>query len=271
MTKYGAAILKVAMVFFFCAMGETTAHAAGTIIFDEGHGERFVTGNNGPLDLSSLADVFRRKGLTVKPIAGPLDDGALAAADGIVISGPFSHLTQAEIDSILRFMDRGGELAVMLHIAEPAAELLHTLGVDFSNRIIHEQSDVVDNDSANFRVTRFESHPLFAGVKRFTIHGGWALAGFAEGARAIASTSPSAWVDLDGDGKLSAQDVMESFGVVVTGSHGKGAFVVFGDDAIFQNKFLDDDNGVLAGNLATWFSGIERGGGRKGGVSGDTP
>lgn len=270
MAKSGVAVLKVMMVLFFCAASVVQARAAGTVIFDEGHGERFVTGKSGHLDLSSLADILRHKGLTVKTLAVALDDEALAAADGVVLSGPFTHLTQAEVDSVLRFLGRGGSLAVMLHIAEPAAELLHTLGVDFSNRVIHEQSDVVDNDSTNFRVTRFESHPLFVGVNRFTIHGGWALTGFADGARTIASTSPSAWVDLDGDGKLSAGDAMQSFGVAVTGSRGKGKFIVFGDDAIFQNKFLDDDNRALAGNLAAWFGGVEREGNVRGAVTGNT-
>ena len=69
----------------------------------------------------------------------------------------------------------------------------------------------------------------------------------------IAATSEDAWVDLDGNRKLSAADAVQSFGVVVAGTLGKGQFLVFGDDAIFQNKFLDDDNRRLANNLAEWF------------------
>jgi hypothetical protein len=31
-------------------------------------------------------------------------------------------------------------------------------------------------------------------------------------------------------------------------------FLVFGDDAIFQNKFMDAHNKALAANLAGWFN-----------------
>jgi hypothetical protein len=57
---------------------------------------------------------------------------------------------------------------------------------------------------------------------------------------------------MDGDMKLSKGDIVQSFGVVVQGTHGAGRFVVFGDDAIFQNKFLDASNKQLARNLARW-------------------
>jgi len=33
---------------------------------------------------------------------------------------------------------------------------------------------------------------------------------------------------------------------------GKGGFLVFGDDAIFQNKFMGTNNKALAANLAGW-------------------
>jgi len=42
--------------------------------------------------------------------------------------------------------------------------------------------------------------------------------------------------------------------VAVAGRSGKGRFVVFGDDAIFQNKFLTGDNLVLGRNLASWLA-----------------
>jgi hypothetical protein len=32
--------------------------------------------------------------------------------------------------------------------------------------------------------------------------------------------------------------------------------VVFGDDALFQNRFLDGNNRVLAGNLARWLQPV---------------
>jgi len=73
-------------------------------------------------------------------------------------------------------------------------------------------------------------------------------------ASGLARTSPASWVDLNGDGVLSKGDAVGSFALIVSGTLGKGDFVIFGDDAIFQNRFLGDDNKKLAGNLGKWLT-----------------
>ena len=45
---------------------------------------------------------------------------------------------------------------------------------------------------------------------------------------------------------------VQSFPLVLSGKKGTGRFVVFGDDAIFQNRFMDDHNTRLAQNLSAW-------------------
>jgi len=45
---------------------------------------------------------------------------------------------------------------------------------------------------------------------------------------------------------------MQPFGVVVVGHLGQGRYVVFGDDALFQNRFFDESNRRLAINLVNW-------------------
>ena len=69
----------------------------------------------------------------------------------------------------------------------------------------------------------------------------------------IASSSASAWVDLNGNKQFDPQDAQQAFAVAVAGKYGKGEFVVFGDDAVFQNQFLQGGNLLLATNLAEWF------------------
>ncbi len=39
---------------------------------------------------------------------------------------------------------------------------------------------------------------------------------------------------------------------MVAGTAGQGRFVVCGDDALFQNRFLDADNQLLANQLVRW-------------------
>lgn len=220
------------------------------VLFDQGHNQRFLIGEKGDLQLSGLAEVIRGKGAVVTAVSGPLDDNALQGVAALVISGPFESLKTAEVEAVTRFLERGGRLAVMLHVGPPLAGLLDRLDVDHSNAVLHERVNVIDKD-IDFHVKELDPHPLFAGLKQFSLYGGWALKAGKNGT-GIAKTSAEAWVDLDGDKVLSKNDAVGAFDVVVTGSFGEGKFVIFGDDAIFQNRFLDQDNGQLAASLAEW-------------------
>ncbi|MGD0585209.1 MAG: DUF4350 domain-containing protein [Oryzomonas sp.] len=228
------------------------AEAAPTVVFDQGHGQRFTVSDPGELQLSKLADTLRASKITITPVATPLSDDTLKSAAGLVISGAFKPLQPEEVDAVARFVQNGGRLAIMLHIAPPLDNLLTRLGVDYSNSVLHERRNVIDND-LNFRVTDLSASPLFSGITSFSAYGVWALKP-GTSSSAIARTSPEAWVDLKGDNILSEGDAVGAFAVVVMGSLGKGDFVVFGDDAIFQNRFLDNNNRKLAINMGTWLT-----------------
>jgi hypothetical protein len=228
------------------------AAAPPLVLFDEGHGQRFVAGGDSPLDLSSLSKIFRDQGGQVRSHAGPLTEASLAGASALIISGAFQPLTAAEIAVVTRFVETGGALAVMLHVGPPLAGLLNALGVNFSNGVIREQENTIEGQPLDFQVSRLLDHPLFDGLERFQMYGGWALLSVAPRAQMIAWTGPRAWIDLNGDGKPSAGDAMHAYGVVAAGTAGAGRFVIFGDDAIFQNRFLGDDNRELAANLGRW-------------------
>jgi uncharacterized protein DUF4350 len=222
------------------------------LLFDQGHDQRFVIEKPGELQLSRLAELCAGAGFRVASTTSPLTGQTLAGARALVISGPFAALTPGEVAAIDQFVANGGRLAIMLHIGQPVAELLHRLGVDFSNSVLLERENIIGDDPKNFQVRQLNAHPLTAGLDHFSLYGGWALMNLGDNARIIAQTSPRAWVDLDGDRQLTDSDAVQAFGVVVAGSSGQGRFVVFGDDAIFQNQFLDDANLRLARNLAQW-------------------
>ncbi|HJV34057.1 DUF4350 domain-containing protein [Geomonas sp.] len=225
--------------------------AAETVLFDNGHGERFTISNPGPLQLTGLADIVRETGAKIAPLNQPISDASLAGVDGLVISGAFKPLQADEIEALLRFMDRGGKVAVMLHIAPPLTSLLDRLGVEYTNGVIRETENVIGNNPLDFRSTRIGSHPVMKGVTEFSLYGVWGIRNADAGSRVVAATSPKAWIDLQGDNKQKAENTA-SFGVAVAGEVGKGGFLIFGDDAIFQNKFLDQSNKKLAANLAAW-------------------
>ena len=227
---------------------------APQILFDQGHNQQFLIEGSGELQLSKLAGIFRAQGAKVTSTTSPLSDGTLQGSDALVISGPFTGLKASEIDAVLRFLERGGRVAVMLHIGSPLSALLNRLDVEHSNTVLHERQNVIDKD-LNFHVQDLATTPLFHGISRFATYGAWALNPGSD-STAIARTSDQSWVDLNGDKLLSDGDAVGPFALTVSGTHGAGRFIVFGDDAIFQNRYLDDSNSKLAANLGSWLANI---------------
>ena len=223
-----------------------------TVIFDEGHGQKFVIEKDGELQLSSLSGLLKGKGYDVKVNAGQINDAALNAANVLIISGAFQPFSPEETNAVIRFLERGGTLCVMLHIPQPLTGLMSRLKVYASNGVIEEQENTINNAPKEFFVTNMEKHAITKGLKKIGVHGAWALMTESTTARIIARTGPKAWIDLNRDGKFNETDARQSFGVVIAGTLGKGRYVIFGDDAIFQNKFLDQENMSLGKNLADW-------------------
>jgi hypothetical protein len=237
----------------FCALA-ASAHAGPTVLFDQGHGQLFFIERNGDLDLSRFAATFREAGYDVTSATVPLSAEFLTGIDVLVLSGAFRPYTPREIETIAAFVEHGGRLCIMLHIGPPLSPLLHRLGVEHSNGVIREQENIIDNNPINFRVTRLADHPLFQELPQFSLYGVWALHETLPGIKAIAVTSSAAWIDLNSNGRLDPSDAQQSFAVAMAGVFGKGKIVVFGDDAIFQNKFLVGDNLSVSRNLAGWLA-----------------
>lgn len=247
--------MVICCLLLFPAPARAEVAARPVVLFDEGHGQKFLVQRSGELDLSGLASVFSQRGSSVRTINEPLSSQSLSGADVLILSGPFSSLSEQEMTAIRDFIEKGGRLSVMLHIGVSVIPLLQSLGVDVSKGVINEQKGIIGDDPHNFQVSNLKKHPITRGLEQFSAHGVWAIMNFTGSVKIIALTSDYAWVDLDGNRKLSAGDAVQAFGVVVAGNFGKGRFAVFGDDAIFQNKFLTGDNLDLARYLADWLTG----------------
>jgi hypothetical protein len=228
--------------------------AAPAVLFDEGHAQQFLTGKSGALDLSELAALYQEQGAVVTTSVEELSKDSLAAVDVLVISGPFRPLSGAEVEAVVEFIHAGGGLAVLLHIAPPVRDLLHRLEVDYTNGTLRETRDVIGGNPQDFTITSLTEHPLTEGLESFSLYGAWALRGTAVHSEILAKTGEKSWVDLDRDKKFSRNDAAQSFGVMVAGEIGQGRYVVVGDDALFQNRFLDDSNRQLAINIVDWLS-----------------
>jgi hypothetical protein len=230
-------------------------HAHGhpsLVLFDEGHGQAFTIAGEEALDLSRLAAVMKERGARVSTVRGKIDNASLEGAKGLVVSGPFRPFEESEIRAVKDFLEAGGRLAVMLHIGPPVTTLLQRLGVAHSLGVINEGDQFVGDSALDFTVTRMEPHALTRGLDSFAVYGGWALKSVTRDAFVVAHTGPRAWLDLNRNRTYDAGEPVGSLGVVITGNTGEGSFLVFGDDAIFQNRFLEEGNLVLARNLADW-------------------
>ncbi len=246
-------ILFLCMGLFLLSLSVVQAEAKKrTVIFDQGHGQKFVIEKEGDLQLSRLSGLLKKEGYDVKVNAGQMNDATLNTADVLLISGAFQPFSHEEINAIIRFLERGGKLCVMLHIPQPLTGLMNRLKVYASNGVIQEQENTINNAPKEFFITNMEKHEITKGLKKIGVHGAWALMTDSTTARIIARTGPKAWIDLNRDGKFNETDARQSFGVVIAGTLGKGRYVIFGDDAIFQNKFLDQENMPLGKNLADW-------------------
>jgi hypothetical protein len=230
------------------------AVAAPVVLFDEGHAQQFKIGGDQPLDLSGLAAAFTRAGYEIRTTTQALDATALTGIDALVISGPFQAIRADEVAAIQAFLTRGGALAVMLHIAPPADALLQALEVAFSNGIISEKANIIGDNPQDFKVIDLAKHPLTAGLSDFALYGAWALQPTAAVSEVLAKTSNHSFVDLNRDRTYNTGDAMQPFAVLVAGTHREGRYAVFGDDAIFQNRFLEGSNRQLADNLARWLA-----------------
>lgn len=225
------------------------------VVFDESHGQRFHIRENAPLDLSGLASLVETRGAAPELWTKPLKPGTLDGVTGLVVSGPFQPMDEQEVRTITAFVERGGRLSVMLHIAMPAALLLDRLGVQVSHAPIREQENILALEPLNFELLRLGKHPLTIGIGRFSVYGCFALNPKGPATAALATTSAKAFIDRDGDGKASEGDAVAAYAVAVTGTKGKGSFAVFGDDALFQNQFLLGNNRKLGENLAGFLAG----------------
>lgn len=225
---------------------------APVVLFDEGHGMYFVIEKKRDLDLSRLADLIRQHGAVVTSSRERLSQTLLAGKKALIISGPFRHYTNREIDDLAHFVLEGGRLAIMLHVPMPVFKLLYRFNVIASKGILQEHSNIIGKNGKYFKATVLFPHMITKGLQQFSLYGAWALLNTKPNVELVAETSPRAWLDLNGNEKQEPTEPAGTFAVLVAGRLGKGEYLVFGDDAVFQNRFLTGNNKKLAENLIAW-------------------
>jgi len=247
--------INIFMFFVLAVSSSTFAADKPVVLFDQGHGQRFVIEKQDELQLSGLAGIFRERGCEVRSSDGKITATTLDGVDILVSSGLFVPYDDEELNTIKNFLEQGGALSVMLHIAPTYGNLFNVLGVAASQGVLNETENLIGGNPLDFQVKNLSKHPLLDGLEQFNLYGGWALMNRGANAKTIAYTSRQSWVDGNRDRQRNPNEPLHVYGVIVAGTKGKGRFAVYGDDAIFQNQFLNDDNKTLAIKLADWLKG----------------
>lgn len=192
------------------------------VLFDQGHGQVFLIEKSEELDLSSLANLFKESGFEVRSGQGKITSELLSDVNSLIISGPFRPFIGSEIAEIKKFIERGGSVAIMIHVALIIKDLLDQLGLAFTPGSINETEGIVGALGKDFLVRKLERHPLFDGLKDFSVYGAWGLVPKNHNNIVIAMTSTNAWIDKNGNNRFDSNDISGEFGIVVVGNYGKG-------------------------------------------------
>lgn len=226
---------------------------ASTTLFDLGHSEIFSPVKEGPLHYTTFYGVLKQSGEEVGINKEPVTSARLARIKTYIIAGPVQPFSGEEISALETFVEKGGNLLVLLHISPAVAQLTNSFGIIVSNFTLGENSGLIDNKSQDFHVTNFGAHPVTSGVKKISVYGTWGLMAN-DPAMTVAATTPKAWADMDRNRKFDKGEPQQEFGIVAVSEYGKGKVVVVADDAPFANKFIGEaDNRRLADNIIRWF------------------
>ncbi len=242
--------ILVVVLSVFVISFSASAEESPKVFFDEAHGQAFVISRDGDLQLSKLAKVLREEGLEPVTSKDVFSSENLKNIKAVVISGPFKPITEKDIEVLVNYVKDGGKLAVMLHIAQPAHKLFERFGIFITQGPVTEPENLATTKKTDFFITDLEHHPLTKDLKRFAVYGSWGLVVNNKDIKVIAKSSNSSWLDFNRNGVKDGDEPAGPFAIIVAGNFGQGGFVFFADDAIFQNRFLTDDNEILARNLA---------------------
>ncbi|MCX7990446.1 MAG: DUF4350 domain-containing protein [Proteobacteria bacterium] len=227
-----------------------SAENLNKVLFDEGHGQPFLISKEGNLQLSNLAKILREEGLELFTSDAPFSKNFLKDYKSVIISGPFKEISKQETEELFNFVSDGGNLVVMLHISLPAEGLFKRFGVEITRGSVSESENLITKGkNIDFEIKNLSNNTLFRNLTKFSVYGAWGLISEKDDL-IIAKTSNKSWVDLNRNGIFDDNEPKGPFGIIASGIIGKGKFIFFGDDTIFQNNFLKDENLTLAKNLA---------------------
>ncbi len=213
-------------------------------LFSQGHGEISPTDAEPRLGVASWVRDLAERGVSLESSdlrqGGAIPDGidvlvVIAGGNGEAPFDPFSSEVRGDVE---RFLDRGGDLLLMLPFyGECGLEpLLAPMGIEFRNGLVHSGGGDAASGIGSIQVWDYdEQHPI---TKRFRFEedkielNSFRSLVVTPPAIPLVTTSPDTWLEFDLDGVHDASEPAGPFPVVacLEGSpdSGRGRVVVFG-------------------------------------------
>ena len=255
------------------------------VYFVTGHGETGVESGGSDRGLRILEEALKRENMETEDVtllSGEVPEDATVLA----IVGPTRAYTEAEIEALDAFLDRGGRLLVALDpLIEPGGTMRPTrLEAFLANRGVTVRDDLVVDPSRRLPfydlsavyLEDFPSHAVTQGLEGFAVLFTVArsLAAEGDGAAAVVQTSDEGWGETDLAmllrGDPVALDEVDNPGPVVVGVAVEGGapetgaeeaeetgyrLVVFGDsDFLTDIDIPNAGNAILAANAFNWLT-----------------
>ncbi|MFW6050867.1 MAG: Gldg family protein [Myxococcota bacterium] len=261
------------------------------IYLSAGHGELTDPDRGGVDDptekTQDLMTLLRRSNITTRRLgmAQGLANEVPADAPAVVVVGPREPFLAEEGRALLRYVQQGGRVVVMV---DPDADhgldgFLHAVGVSVPEGVLVSDKQYLRRthtqaDRANVYSNRYSAHPTVTMASR---HASRIATIFARGGAVerhkgedalekVQATFPlrtggDAWLDLDGDHELDEGDekkrpLQMMAAVTVPNEEGEDGRVVVIPDGNFISDALirNPGNGLVLGDVMQWFLGEEQ-------------
>ncbi len=217
------------------------------LLVDYAHGEIFPPLDPRDLGYAKLDTVFKEAGYEVRVISEPLTEKELRRARVYLLAGPMNELSEEERAAVRSFVEHGGRVIVLVHIASPLRVFLAEYNMSLGWVLAEEENTL--GRVHDFVVTGIEGGEIFKDVDSLSFHGAFSV----RAPESYAFTSDRAWEDLNLNGVWEEGEPRGRFALIGIARYGKGYVLVIGDDATLANRFIgEEDNFKLARNLAEW-------------------
>ncbi|MEX0270852.1 GldG family protein [Leptolyngbyaceae cyanobacterium UHCC 1019] len=146
------------------AIEQINSDRKSTVYFLQGHGERAIDGGKGAMD--QAVKLLGDKNFIGKPLNLAESRKLPEDADVIVVAGPQKPLLAAEVTTLKTYLDKGGNLLLLIDPTNPDPKLdpvLTQWGVSLDQRVAIDTSGggkLVNLGPADALVSQFGDHPI---------------------------------------------------------------------------------------------------------------